>query len=256
MANSSNPEIRLAEKVLPSALYRSLCHVFAQGISGCVLAGGTALAGFYAGHRRSDDLDLFTATESAQRSAVLAVKSLTSIGVILDTVNESAQYFEGIGKLDSHLFKMTVVLDSNLFRVGTSVSLAGNIHVVDLDTLFKMKAATLVSRCSEKDLYDLIWLLGRYPDRKFEDLIRLGNEIDAGVRGEAVLGSVSGAILRKEACNFSLDFGDSGKKSGQIYEEILAFRQNLLRGLAVYLENEPTPELGELVRGLEKLRKR
>jgi hypothetical protein len=252
MAASSKPDSRLAKTVLPHALHQSLCHVFAQGLSGCVLAGGTALAGFYAGHRRSDDLDLFVQSESAYRAAALAVKSLRSIGVSLEVENESSQYFEGLGQLDGHLFKVTVVLDSNLFRVGVPVILSGNIHVVDLDTLFKMKAATLVSRCSEKDLYDLIWLFRHYPTRKFDDLIQLGNEIDAGVNGEAILGSVSGAILRKDACDFSLN---ANLKAKMIYDEIIEFRKSLLKGLMAYLEDEPAPELGALIRKLEKLRR-
>jgi hypothetical protein len=251
MESSPRPKISLACAALPAPLYRALCHVFAQSLSGCVLAGGTALSGFYAGHRRSDDLDLFTANEPAHRAAVLAVKSLSSIGVDLTIQNESRQYCEGTGRLDGHFFKLTVVLDANLFRVGQPALVGANVHVVELDTLFKMKAATLVSRCSEKDLYDLIWLFKQYPDRGFADLIRLGNEIDGGVDGEAILSSVAGTILRKDACDFSLD---ASKTASGIFDEISRFRKNLLRELAVFLEGEPAPPLGALVRRLEKLR--
>jgi hypothetical protein len=243
------PNIELAERVLPAPLFHSLRHIFAQGINGCVLAGGTSLAGFYAGHRRSDDIDLFTSDESHQKSATLAIRSLTSIGAEISILNESAQYFEAIGKLSKHPFKITAVLDANLFRVGQSETLEGNVRVVDLDTLFKMKAATLVSRCSEKDLYDLIWLFEHYPERTYSDLLRLGSEIDGGVNGEAVLGSVSGATLRKEACDFSLD---SSITKAKIYSEILEFRKKLLSGIHAHLVNEPTPLLGSLVRKLEK----
>ncbi len=100
MADSPKPQIDLAKRVLPGPLYRSLCHVFAQEIKECVLAGETALSGFYAGHRRSDDLDLFVSSDSYQRSAVLAVKSLASMGAELEVQNESVQYFEGVGRLD------------------------------------------------------------------------------------------------------------------------------------------------------------
>ena len=60
MGLARKPESGLAAEVLPPPLYRALTHVFAQGIDGAMLVGGTALAGYYAGHRRSDDLDLFT----------------------------------------------------------------------------------------------------------------------------------------------------------------------------------------------------
>ena len=73
MAMGDQPDLSLARRVLPAPLLRALQHVFAQGLSGCMLVGGTALAGFYAGHRRSDDLDLFTETGEDQSAAVLAV---------------------------------------------------------------------------------------------------------------------------------------------------------------------------------------
>lgn len=252
MGASSKPQLQLAEQTLPSPLLQSLRHVFLQRLNGCVLAGGTALSGFYAGHRKSDDLDLFTENESAHRSAVLAVKSLTSIGVELKIQNESSQYFDGTGKLEDHLFKVTVVLDSNLFRVGSFVKLPGDIQVVDLETLFKMKAATLVSRCSEKDLYDLIWLFQYFKHRSIADLIRFGSEVDAGLQAESILISVSGSILRKEACDFSLDPSQTPQK---IFDEIQSFKKSILKGLDAHLEAEPTPLLGELIRKLEKFRK-
>ncbi|MEW6751646.1 MAG: nucleotidyl transferase AbiEii/AbiGii toxin family protein [Candidatus Latescibacterota bacterium] len=69
-----------AARALPAPLYRALTRVFAQGISGCVLVGGTALAGYYAEHRRSDDLDLFTRDEPPFRAAVLAARSVAALG--------------------------------------------------------------------------------------------------------------------------------------------------------------------------------
>jgi hypothetical protein len=164
--------------------------------------------------------------------------------------NETAQYLEAIGKLEGHLFKITVVLDANLFRVGKSVLLPNPLQIADLNTLFKMKAATLVSRCSEKDLYDLMWLFAYFPERTFADLIALGSEIDGGVRGEAVLSSVSGAVLRKEACDFALD-----KKitRDRILGEIKSFRKEILKGIAAHLASEPALPLGSLVKKLERL---
>ena len=250
MGTASTPQLSVAKRVLPAPLLKSLAHVFAQGIEGCVLAGGTALAGFYAGHRRSDDLDLFTESESSQRASVLAAKSLSKAGAKIETLSDSNQYYEANAEMERHRFKITVVLDTNLFRVGRSVSLDGKIQVVDLDTLFKMKAATLVSRCSEKDLYDLTWLFHHFDKLSFVDLIRLGQEIDGGMDGESVIASVSGAILRESACDFALP---KTKTAAAVFKEIEDFRKKLLRELAKHMEDEPTPPLGELVRKLKKL---
>jgi hypothetical protein len=214
-------------------------------MEGCVLAGGTALAGFYAAHRKSDDLDLFTSDESHQRSTVLAIKSLQKLGVILQMQNETAQYFEASGTWEGHVFKVTSVVDSHLLRVADVVRLSHSMQVVGLETLFKMKSATLVSRCSEKDLYDLIWLFDRFPDWRFADLVTRGNEIDAGVTGEAILLSVGGTTLRKGACDFGLQGSPAAE---QIFGEIQAFRKHLLKGIEDHIHSRPTHSLGELIK--------
>lgn len=113
-----------------------------------------------------------------------------------------------------------------------------------------MKAATLVSRCSEKDLFDLAWLFARFEGLTIEDLVRLGNEIDGGVNAESVLSSVSGAILSKEACDFALD---PKVTKADVYSEIVELKRNLVTGLLSHLESKPVPELGKLVRKLERL---
>ena len=60
METVRQPDSSLAAQILPPPLYRALTHLSAQDLNGVMLVGGTALAGYYAGHRRSDDLDLFT----------------------------------------------------------------------------------------------------------------------------------------------------------------------------------------------------
>lgn len=252
MAAKTKPDLELARKVLLAPLFQALIHIFAQGIEGTLLAGGTALASFYAGHRRSDDLDLFTTDESHQRSCTLAIQSISKLGGSLRIQNTSSQYFEAMCELKNHRFKITAVTDSNLFQVGASIRLNNDVQITDLETLFKMKAATLVSRCSEKDLYDLIWLFGHFPDRTFSDLIRLGSEIDGGTQGEAMLSSLGGAILHKEACDFSLN---SRFTAAHIFSEVQEFRKKLIRGITAHLEDEPAPALGELVKKLDKISK-
>ena len=39
------PDSKLAASVLPGPLYEALVHVYAQGVAGSMLVGGTALAG-------------------------------------------------------------------------------------------------------------------------------------------------------------------------------------------------------------------
>lgn len=254
MEPTPKPNLEIAVRVLPAPLLRALQYIFAQNGDGCMLVGGTALAGFYAGHRRSDDLDLFTRDADSQRATILAVKSLTSLGAkFIDPGFESQQYFKALVELDQHRFTVDVVLDADIFRMGESGLLPGGIRVATLPTLVRTKAATLVSRCSEKDLYDLLWLFEHLPDLTFAQLVELGQSIDGGLNPESLLIALGGATLSKNACHFGLTH--QAENAALIFEQISRFRKELIRAAQSYLENLPTPPLRELVTRIAQLRK-
>lgn len=246
MVLASRPKSRLAARVLPAPSYRALEHVFAQGISGMMLVGGTGLAGYYAGHRRSDDLDLFTQDPLAQRAAVLAVKSLLELGATLTDERSSAQFHHATCRLDGHAFTAHVVLDENLFQVGSCLRADDGVTVATAETLLKMKAATLVSRASEKDLYDLAWFFSRKEPLDAAALLALGKEVDGGVNAEAVLISLVGTEMRESACDFSLT-----ETPKQVLEQVTRVRTGLIRGVESLLRNQPAPPIAELIRRLQ-----
>ena len=86
---------------------------------------------------------------------------------------------------------------------------AGDIVVAGLPALLAMKAAALVSRCSEKDLYDLLWLFDAFPERELADLIELGRSVDRGVTGETLVYRIGSTELDRAACAFAAEFGTS-----------------------------------------------
>jgi hypothetical protein len=237
--SSEKPRLDLAEQVLPGPLFDALANVFSQPLSGCMLVGGSALSGFYAGHRRSDDLDLFTANEDAQVATYRAVQSLRAIGVTFEKEFHTPGFFKGTCVHRNHRFTIDIVKETNLFRFARSVNLPNGIVVADLDTLFITKAATLVSRCSEKDLYDLLWLFDHLEGLTYETLIEAGAKLDTGVTGESLLLSVSGTVLREEACGFSLDPNLSAKS---IHAQLVRF----------FLRDRPPPPLKDLVRQVRR----
>lgn len=246
MGLARKPRSRLASRVLPAPLYGALTHVFSAGISGCMLVGGTALAGYYAGHRRSDDLDVFTEDPPSQRGAVLAVRSLGEEGAGFADERSSAHFYHASCHLDGHDFTVQVVLDSNLFRVGSGARADDGVVVADLTTILKMKAATLVSRGAEKDLYDLVWLFEQGNEMDVATMVALGSEIDGGVNAEAILINLSGTTLAESACDFSLV-----ESSGDVFAKITRLREVLVRGLEDFLRGQPPPLVAELVRKLE-----
>ena len=239
------PDSRIAARVLPTPLYGALTHVFGQGIAGCILVGGTALAGYYAGHRRSDDLDLFVKDGAALRATVLASMSLVEIGTQVEEHQRTSQFFSATCVLQGHAFTLQVVLDPNLFERGSSHVADDGVVVADLETLLKTKAATLVSRCGEKDLYDLRWLLSETPGIGVEELLVLGAEIDGGMNAEAAMTSLVGTRSRRSACTFSLT-----QDADEVLRDIRALKRRLMEGFEKLAADQPPPEIGELIRKL------
>lgn len=242
---ATQPNSSLAATTLPGPLYDALVHVFAQGIAGCMLVGGTALAGYYAGHRRSDDLDLFAGDGGALKATVLAVQSLRSLGGAFDELQNTRQFYAASCNLQEHRFTIQVVLDANLFRVGSAIEAADGVCVAGLETLLKMKAATLLSRCSEKDLYDLKWLFERFPALNTRELVPLGAEIDGGMNAESLLISLAGAPLQLESCDFSHSLS-----AEEVFAEIRPLKQRLMNAFDKVARSQPTPPVGELIRNL------
>ena len=240
------PDSQLAARVLPAPLYRSLSHVFAQGVVDTMLVGGTALAGYYAGHRSSDDLDLFVRNPSAFQAVVHAVRSLPTLGCTIEPRQETAQFYDATCELSAHFFTVQVVIDARLFDVGRALRASDSVVVAELETILKQKAATLVSRCSEKDLYDLQWLFQRFPTLQIESLLALGAEIDAGMTAESVMLSLTGTTLRESACGFA-----HNETAEAVFRGISDLKTALSQRFDRLARKQAVGPMGELVRSLK-----
>ena len=110
---------------------------------------------------------------------------------------------------------------------------------------FDKRLATLVSRCGEKDLYDLIWLFQANPGLDLSQLIDLGSQIDAGLTAEAALASLLGTEPSRSSCGFSLT-----QTPDEVLKEISVLKRNLEVSLDKIARSQPAPEIGQLVRAL------
>ena len=125
-----------------------------------------------------------------------------------------------------------------------------DVTVAALDTLFMMKAATLVSRASEKDLYDLLWLILHHDGgRTLDALLTEGLRIDGGVTAEAMLISLAGAAPRKEACDFALE---GGPTAAEIHKSLLGFRRELMAALTALARGGGAPPLKSLIKAVAR----
>jgi hypothetical protein len=231
---------------VPAALRKALRMIFAGSANGLWLVGGTALAGYYAEHRRSDDLDLFADTGPALKAAILAVRGLKKQGAVLTDETVSPSYFHAAVRFSGHEFTVDIVLDENLHRFGRALMTDDGVSVASADTLFALKVAALLSRCGEKDLFDLDWLLAHSSELAVGDLLACGARIDAGVTAEGLLISLGGTTLRREACGFLL--ADSPLTVVQVFHRIRVLRQDLIDRILRHQSTQPLSAAAAAIR--------
>lgn len=249
------PKKSIAASCTHPALRQALHHVV-QGLGNSLwLVGGTALAGYYAAHRRSDDLDLFAKDAVTHAAAIHATRQLSTLGAVVSNERRTPGYYRAEVHLDDYALTIDVVLDEHLHAVGTSVTTHDGVTIPTISTLFAMKAATLVSRCSEKDLFDLWWIDTQVQKLDAAMLIEAGSTLDGGLTTETLLIGLHGARLRPEACGFVV----GGKKGlAHAYRVITQFRTRLVKAILAYQSNEAAPpdiaKLAAVVKAQRRLR--
>lgn len=244
----------LSKKASPPSLAAALKFIFSNVAEKLWLVGGTALSGYYAEHRRSDDLDLFAEDAETFKLAVLAVKALQKEGAKFSNERSSPLYYHADATFMNHAFTIDVVLDENLHRIGSVQKAQDGVSVADLQTLFAMKSSCLVSRCSEKDLFDLDWMIERSENFNVGELIRLGELMDGGLNSETLLFSLQSATLRKEACHFLLPGSDMTVSDA--YSKITALQKFLIKSLLEYEKKLPLSEDAQKIKQALKNQKK
>lgn len=248
------PKNHISSLTTPEPLKEALIHIFKNSGPDLWLVGGTALAGYYAEHRRSDDLDLFAIKSQAHQATVLAVKSLQKSDANFSNERTTPNFYHADVLFRNHKFTIDVVFDENIGQTGSALPTQDGVTVADLPTLFSQKAACLVSRASEKDLFDLNWIFEKAGGIEVEELLKAGMQIDGGMNVEGVLISLQGALLRKEACHFLLPHASITVE--QAYRKIRDLRKKLISLLLATEEKTPlSPQFKELYKAIKSQKK-
>jgi len=226
-----------SKKALPLALRDTLHFLLPDGFEGVMLVGGTTLAGFYAEHRRSDDLDFFAKNRECFGRFFQSIQQLKKKGIEFEGEFHTPSYFRTTAHYKKHAFTIDLVLDENLFSFESGILTHSGIRVTSLEGLLAMKMACLVSRCSEKDLFDLDWLLNHKKTFDLKELIGAGQKVDAGLNVESLLISLQGALLRKEACHFL--FSPSALNITKAFRKITLLRNQLIQALLDFEKKSP-----------------
>lgn len=248
------PFSKISKRAVPRAIRESVRFIFKNATGRLWFVGGSALAGYYAEHRRSDDIDLFAADELSYQSTVRAIRALKTQGARLENESMSPLFYRADAKFEDHSFTIAAVLDQNVHEVGESIQTNDGVVVASLGTLLMMKIACLVSRCSEKDLYDLDWIFKKMGTPEVKDLVSMGQGMDAGLNVETLLISLNGTALRKEACDFAIP--SSGMTVDKAYQIIKKLKSKLIKSLLEYEEKSPPSEMvKELMNSAKDMKK-
>jgi hypothetical protein len=141
------------------------------------LTGGTALAEFYLGHRRSFDLDLFTAQETLIRPISLEIeRRFLEQGWPVRVTRRFATFVEMVVTVGDEDLRVDLALDTPFHFAPPEPSVYG-VPVNDLEDLKAEKTLAYYGRAEMRDAVDLYFLLRQFPP---EALMDLAVQKDAG----------------------------------------------------------------------------
>ena len=137
----------LQEKVL-EAFFRREQRFF--------LTGGAALAGFHLRHRRTDDLDLFTADEPLDEGERSLEAVADELGAALEPVQRAPDFRRWTLRLDEQFVVVVLVRDRT--PVVAEKLKFGAVRVDSPAEILANKLSTLMSRGEVRDLVDVYFL--------------------------------------------------------------------------------------------------
>jgi predicted nucleotidyltransferase component of viral defense system len=159
-------------------LQRDLLDAFFNHEPGFFLTGGAALAGYYLGHRRTKDLDLFTADQAAfERGAPALRAAAETLGATTENVRTAPAFRRLVVTRGSEALVVDLVLDPTP-QLMADKRRFGHVMVDPLEEIAANKLCALLSRSELRDLVDL-WFLNQagYPPLGF---VEAAKRKDAG----------------------------------------------------------------------------
>lgn len=161
-----------------SPLQRELLVAFFAREQRFVLTGGAALAGFYLGHRESQDLDLFARQPLDLNLAERALGAAANdIGAVVERQVGYPEFRRFVVKRGTEVTLVDLVVDRTP-TVDAQPMRVGQILVDTEREITANKICTLVGRAELRDLVDLMFLLQR--GARLEDALRDALAKDGG----------------------------------------------------------------------------
>ena len=141
------------------------------------LAGGTALAGFYLGHRLSFDLDLFTGEEKLVRPLATHFElALREAGFKVTVPRRFTTFIQFVVQRDGDSHKVDLAFDSP-FRLAEPERTELGVFVESYQDLMADKTLAYYGRSEPRDAIDVYFLLQRH---SWDALMQAAGKKDTG----------------------------------------------------------------------------
>jgi len=150
----------LSSKGIITELQREILHVFAAvpDASSFYLSGGTALADFFLAHRKSFDLDLFTAEEGLTLPFSRILEGALQRSLSVNTVRRLESFVDLEVGRGQDSTKVQLAYDTP-FRFGEPLDSDLEVKVNDYKDLIVDKLLAFFGRAEPRDAIDLFFIL-------------------------------------------------------------------------------------------------
>ena len=175
------------------------------------LTGGAALAGFYLGHRRTQDLDLFTLENEIENGFRVAGETAEELGAEIESIQTSPDFRRLLVRRGDESIIVDLVREY-VFQVESVKREINGIRIDSPEEIFANKLCALLSRSEIRDLVDA---------RELEKSgLILEDGLNAAAKKDSGLTSAQLAWILKQI-NFGNDFIPPGNISAAELREYL-----------------------------------
>ena len=161
-----------------SALQRDILAAFFRKEKRFFLTGGGALSGFHLGHRETDDLDLFTTTDSLEDGVAVLADVARTLGASLEAIQTSPEFRRFLLKRGDEAVRVDLVRDYAPQVIVDKPERDG-IRLDPPEEILANKLCTLLSRLEIRDLVDVLAL--EETGLRVEDALPAAARKDAGL---------------------------------------------------------------------------
>lgn len=137
-----------------SQLQKDFLNAFFRRESGFFLSGGAALAGFYIGHRETQDLDLFTLENEIEKGVELMNEVAQEIGASVEALQTSPDFRRFLLRRSDESVVIDLIREC-VFQQSVKKSVIGGVAIDPAEEILANKLCALLSRSEIRDLVDV-----------------------------------------------------------------------------------------------------